>query len=216
MRGIPILLWIAFSIIWVAGIYMLRPPINVQLNYCLFYFYCLIGPAVILGVMSFLYLINKHFFRSLVTAGPLGAVFVATFGFFGYLISAEREARRPFLEKQLEGCLKLAEAVESLAASAEGEERSRASNKLWIQVWSPFAIFSDAELEGAVKDFAALERFNGDLHDAARCVERMCRVMVHVSWSVIPDLVREEQSLEPSCIRKDEKLAQFKRSSLLW
>jgi hypothetical protein len=215
MRSIPIFLWIAFSLIWVVGILMLRPPIIIQIDYKILIFYCLLGPIVVGGVLLLLYVANKNFFRSLVTASPLGAVFVAMFGLFGYLITAERETRRPFLEKQLDGCVKLAEAAEALVASAELEERSRASKRFWVEVWD-LAIFSNDELERAIKDFGDLERLKGDdLHDAARCVERMCRVMVHASWPVLPGLVRDKQKLEPSCVKKDEILRQLKNRHLV-
>jgi hypothetical protein len=47
-------------------------------------------------VLALLHLIDPNIFSSLQKAAPIGAIFIAIFALFGYLITAERESRRLF------------------------------------------------------------------------------------------------------------------------
>jgi hypothetical protein len=62
-----------------------------------------------------LHSVDSDIFFSLEKATPIGAIFLAIFALFGYLITAERESRSKFLEKQLDSCADIAETVGSLA-----------------------------------------------------------------------------------------------------
>jgi hypothetical protein len=111
----------------------------------------------------------------------------------GYLISAEREARRLFLEKQLENCVRLAEVAEKLPAYPV----AYADLTEWKSIWVRLYIFSDGTLDRVQKTF--IETGKKNMHNNALCVARMCRVMVHSSWSVIPNLVQEDPKKEDIC-----------------
>jgi hypothetical protein len=135
---------------------------------------------------------------------------VAIVALLGYLISAEREARRPFLEKQLENCVRLAEAAGKLESSAGGNanlsEWESAWNRLtiseWKAAWYRVTIFSDEALDEVYNKFVKAGKKN--MRENALCVVRMCRVMVHATWSVIPYLVREDFNKESICSKMRE------------
>jgi hypothetical protein len=166
---------------------------SVSLNCWAIVFYCVAGILIIAAAAIFLYSIDQNFFGSLRTAAPLGAVFAAMIGLFGYLISAEREARRLFLEKQLESCVLLAEAAQRFP-SLPGADPDATE---WEAAWSRLSIFSDSTLDGLYKKFVKLHKHDtGNMREHALCLARMCRVVVHASWSIIPGLVREDPKRE--------------------
>ena len=90
------LLWVILSIVWCALAGVLLPPVGAQTNYWVFSVYLFAGPLVIGIVLALLHLIDPNIFSSLQKAAPIGAIFIAIFAVFGYLITAERESRRLF------------------------------------------------------------------------------------------------------------------------
>ena len=195
-RKVQILVGVMLSFTWIAGVLISLPPVSSQLCRLVVAIYCSAGVLIIAAAIYFLHLIDEYFFGSLRTAAPLGAVFVAIVGLFAYLISAEREARRPFLDKQLEDCVRLAEAAAKLPTSPGTD--AHLTN--WEDAWNRLSIFSDANLESIHSKFVYLdEHHSGNMRDNALCVARMCRVMVHAPWSVIPGLVAEDPRQEPIC-----------------
>ncbi len=203
VRNVWFFTWLMISITWIVGLFILLPPVsNIWVSYWGFAAYCLVGPAVTALALGFLHRIDRNFFDSAARAAPLGAVFVAIFALFGYLISAEREARRPFLEQQLETCGMLADTAGKLATLPGGEKRNAAWTKLWELAWGRLAIFADTGFENVFKEFADLVWYQStstDLHNPALCIERTCRAMVQISWSVIPGLIRENIEAEKYC-----------------
>jgi hypothetical protein len=106
-----ILLWLVISLIWCMLVGVVLPPAGAQVNNWVVVGYLLAGPVVIAVILILLHSVDANIFSSLQKATPIGAVFVAIFALFGYLITAEREARSKFLEKQLDSCADIAETV---------------------------------------------------------------------------------------------------------
>jgi hypothetical protein len=200
-RKIQIFVTIMLSVTWIVSVILSLPPISTQLNCIAILIYCSAGVAIIIFSTYFLHYIDEDYFRSLRTAAPLGAVFVAIVALLGYLISAEREARRPFLEKQLENCVRLAEAAGKLQTPDGGNVNLLKFNLAeFEEAWNRLTIFSDEALEKVHRRFMEpVNQVYENIHNNALCVARMCRVMVHASWSVIPHLVREDVSRECIC-----------------
>jgi hypothetical protein len=205
MQNVRLFTWLMISLTWIVGLLILLPPVGVQVNYWIFAVYCLIGPAITALVITFLHWIDRDFFGSAAQAAPLGAVFLAIFALFGYLISAEREAGRPFLEHQLETCGVLADIAGKLATLPGGEERNTAVTELWILAWGRLAIYADSSFNDVFKEFADLVYNQSglrNLHEPALCVARMCRATVQLSWTVIPGLIEANPDIDKHCINQ--------------
>jgi Molybdopterin-binding domain of aldehyde dehydrogenase len=137
---------------------------------------------------------------------PIGGFFVAIFGLFGYLISAERGERQPFLDKQLDSCAALAKSVGTLASAEVGlSSWNRARQSFKEYYWGGIVVFEDTTLKKRLEQFNKLLSHNDaiyygpgarggytDLHEAAGCVANTCKAQAHVSWSVVPGLLRDE------------------------
>jgi hypothetical protein len=210
-RKVQIIVTTMLSVTWVSCVIISLPPVSTQLNCFFAATYCFVGVLAIVAASLFLYWIDDDFFGSLRTTAPLGVVFLAIVGLFGYLISAEREARRPFLEKQLESCERLAEAAGTLPTSPRPSAYVDLTE--WKKAWNRLSIFSDKTLGGIYNEFLCVhgnKHSMGNTHDDALCLARMCRVMVHSSWSIIPGLVREDPDREPICHELTNNARQLK------
>jgi hypothetical protein len=161
-----------------------------------------------------LHWIKPNFFSDPHKAAPAGAVFLAVFGLFGYLISAEREARRPFLDKQLTTCSDIAGISVTLATSYAGDEKSwrTADANFWEYYWGRLGMFEDNSLEGRMVQFGEMLRVvegifwkNGfandqsnnarnNLRNVALCVAHTCRGLTQENWSVVPFLIRSPEA----------------------
>jgi hypothetical protein len=87
---------------------------------------------------------------------------LAIFALFGYLILAEREARLPFLEKQLESCSVVAKIAGTLATTrdlfTQDDKASwaAADATFWAYYWKRLEVFEDQPLGGRVVQFGQL------------------------------------------------------------
>jgi hypothetical protein len=211
MRHLWLLIWVVLSVIWFVGGGVLLPPVGSQLNYVGFVLYLLGGSVITAALLWLLYRIEPNFFSSLSKAAPVGAVFLAIFALFGFLISAEREARRPFLEKQLATCSDIAGIVGTLATATAVDENSwkYAAAKFWSYYWGRLGMFEDISLERRMVQFGnmliGVENIRGGkgftdpqsanarsyLQYPALCVAHTCRAQAQVAWSVVPGLIRD-------------------------
>ena len=181
----------------------------------MFAVYFFTGPAL---TAAALWLIRRkeepQFLASLKNATPVGAVFLAIFALFGFLISSEREARRPFLDKQLQTCSEIAGIAGTLATSSAGDEQSwvKADAHFWEYYWGRLGIFEDASLEGRMIQFGDMllvvegilwnnefwdyESTNArhNLRHAALCLAHTCRGLTEKNWSVLPLLIRSPEA----------------------
>ena len=205
------LLWVILSIVWCALAGVLLPPVGAQTNYWVFSVYLFAGPLVIGIVLALLHLIDPNIFSSLQKAAPIGAIFIAIFALFGYLITAERESRRLFLEKQLESCADIAETVGVLATEGDIKLWNSQKNKFWAYYWGRLGVFETSSLEQRMVEFGDLlynpntefESHNPgktiDLHEPALCIAHTCKTQARQWWSVLPGLIRPDVQNDQWC-----------------
>src|SRR6516162_6173683 len=148
-----ILLWLVISLIWCALVGILLPPVGAQINYWAVVGYLVAGPLIVAVILVMLHSVDSDIFFSLEKATPIGAIFLAIFALFGYLITAERESRSKFLEKQLDICADIAEIVGTLATQASSEEWLKAFNKFWSYYWGRLGVFENTEIERRMVEF---------------------------------------------------------------
>jgi hypothetical protein len=119
-------------------------------------------------------------------AKVIGAVVVLVTAYLSYqqyLETANREARKPYLERQLAFCIEAADAAGRIATadvqSAEDVARARATFQRLL--WGPLAIFDNAAIADAMKRFdqgsAGMDR-----HGLAERVAHACRDLLIYNW----------------------------------
>jgi hypothetical protein len=207
-----ILLWLVISLIWCGLVGILLRPVGAQINYWAVFAYLLGGPVVIAVILLILHSIDANIFSSLQLAAPVGAVFVAIFALFGYLITAERESRSKFLEKQLDSCADIAETVGTLASVGDDNRLwFHNQDKFWSYYWGRLGVFENSVLEGRMVQFGDLlvDTHRYDLHQPALCIAHTCKTQARESWSVVPGLIRIDVQDDSSCKRLDEKFEDF-------
>jgi hypothetical protein len=210
-----ILLWLLISLIWCALVGILLPPVGAQVNHWVFVGYLLGGPVVVAIILVLLHSVDSDIFSSLQKASPIGLIFVAIFALFGYLITAERDSRGKFLEKQLDSCADIAETVGILASV--GDDNSlwiQNKDKFWSYYWGRLGVFENSLLEGRMVQFGDLlwdtKRFN--IRKPALCIAHTCKAQARESWSVVPGLIRADVQDDLSCQFLDEKFEEFCRT----
>jgi hypothetical protein len=187
----------------------LKPP-GTEINYGTLVIYCIIGPIVTAGALLFLHSPGQDIFSRVHTAAPIGAVFLAVFALFGYLVTAQREARSPFLERQLDSCADIADTVGKLAFLPAGRPRNDAWDTFWAYHWGRLGMFENSMLAKVMREFADLLWQRNDMHEPALCVAHMCRVEVQASWSVVPGLIRRARLQDdPHCDALDKDFKSF-------
>jgi hypothetical protein len=206
-----ILLWLVISLIWCALVGILLPPVGAQINYWAVVGYLVAGPLIVAVILVMLHSVDSDIFFSLEKATPIGAIFLAIFALFGYLITAERESRSKFLEKQLDICADIAEIVGTLATQASSEEWLKAFNKFWSYYWGRLGVFENTEIERRMVEFGDVlwnvQAF--DLHHPALCVAHTCKAQARASWSVVPGLIRPGEQDDAYCIDLDNQFKKF-------
>jgi hypothetical protein len=212
---------LALSVVFVFGGVVLLPPVGAQIDPWFFVSYLALGP--ILTALS-LWLLYRHDPKTLSKSNesklnefaPIGAVFLAIFGLFGFLISAERQARVPFLDKQLASCADIADIVGTLATTSIEDETWKAYDaKFWVYYWGRRALFEDRSLEDRMEQFVDFLKIvenkqttreaRNSLQQSALCVTHTCKGLARVAWSVVPGLIRSpEAEPDPHCAKADE------------
>jgi hypothetical protein len=176
------------------------------MNFKVLSIYCFAGLVIAALALLLLHWVDPDLFKSLEKATPVGAIFIAIVALFGYLISAQREARRPFLEKQLQACAEIADTVGTLATEGNPSLWTAAYNKFWADRWGRLSMFEDPVLEQNMVEFNDILWMSAnspgdhvDLHQPALCVARTCRAQAQVAWSVVPGLVSSGLNDDASC-----------------
>jgi hypothetical protein len=207
--------WLIVSLIWLGGVRVLRPPVGSQVDDHIFWIYLLAGPVATAIVLILLHSIDRDLFSSAKRVAPIGAVFVAIFALFGYLISAERECRSKFLERQLDSCTDIAEAVGTLATVGDKSLWNSAHDKFWAYYFGRLGVFENDLLEKRMVQFGDLLTTGYNLREPALCVAHTCRGQAQASWSVVPGLIRADLGPDEHCDGMDESMdktfAQFCR-----
>jgi hypothetical protein len=217
LKTLWFLLLLSVSVTWIVGIAVFLPPVGAQIRIRVFVFYIVAGVGVIAGALWLLHWIEPRLFSRSSRATPVGAVgavFLAVIGLFGYLLSAQREARRPFLEKQLQTCSDIAGIAGTLATTSAVDIKTwaTADANFWADFWGRLGMFEDNSLEGRMAQFGdilkVVERTvlwmnefwddqSGsaapDLKQAALCLAHTCRGLVQETWSVVPGLIRSPE-----------------------
>ena len=210
-----ILLWLVISLIWCALVGILLPPVGAQINHWAVVGYLLAGPVIVGIILVLLHSVDSDIFSSLQKTTPIGAIFVGIFALFGYLITAERDIRGKFLEKQLDSCADIAETVGVLASVGDDNWLwLHDKDKFWSYYWGRLGVFENSALEGRMVQFGDLlvdtKRF--DLHEPALCIAHTCKAQARESWFVIPGLIRADVQDDPSCKSLEEKFEDFCRT----
>jgi hypothetical protein len=198
-------LWSLISLTWISAICIFLPSVGSQVNFWVLFICCIAGLTMAAFALLLLHWIDHNLLTSLEKAAPIGAMFIAIFALFGYLISAQREARRPFLEKQLQACAEIADTVGTLANEGDPSLSTAAYKKFWAYRWGRLSMFEDPLLEQNMDEFNDIlwMSFNSgdklDLHQPALSVARTCRAQAQVAWSVVPGLMSAGLNTDPSC-----------------
>jgi hypothetical protein len=205
-----IYIWVVISAIWILFVLLFLKAPDTEVNHTTLVIYCIIGPIVTAIALRFLHLPGKDIFSSIHTWAPIGAVFLSIFALFGYLITAQREARGPFLERQLDSCAEIADTAAKLAFLPEGGRREAAWDKFWAYHWGRLGMFENPMLAKVMREFVDLLWQGGDMHEPALCVAHLCKVEVQASWSVVPGLIRPIQLHDdPHCDSFDKDFKSF-------
>lgn len=206
LRTPQFLIWSLISITWLGALCIFLPSLGSQVNVEILSIYFLSGLVIAAFALLLPHWVAHDFLTSLGTAAPIGAIFIAIFALFGYLISAQREARRLFLEKQLEACAQIAETVGTLATESDRYLWNSAYQKFWANRWGRLSMFEDPVLENNMVEFNDILWWSAyspadhvDLHQPALCVARTCRAQAQVAWSVVPGLVSSGLNDDASC-----------------
>ena len=136
---------------------------------------------------------NLKFLAILVTVMlGLGGI---VFNFYEMQQSMALEARRPFLEKQLELCFEASNATSTYATTADADLRRKSIDRFWALYWGQLGIVEDDQVEAAMVNYkkalgsAGSEPVPAALKRAALGVAHACRDLILESWDVdIPDL----------------------------
>jgi hypothetical protein len=204
-------IWVVISAIWVVFVLLFLKSPGTEVNHQILAIYFIIGPLVTAGALWFLHSPGQDIFASIHTWAPIGAVCLAIFGLFGYLITAQREARGPFLDRQLDSCAEIADTAAKLAFLPNGKRRDDAWDKFWAYHWGRLGMFENPLLAKVMQEFVDLMwGQGGDLHEPALCVAHICRLEVQASWAVVPGLIRPTQlQNDPHCNALDKAFKSF-------
>jgi hypothetical protein len=214
------LLWLVLSLVWCALTYILLISARLTyVNYSAFWIYFASGPIAIAIVLALLTWVHADLFESLHKTAPIGTVFIAVFALFGYLITAERNSQRAFLDKQLETCVKISETL-GILATESGLPWEKAYKKFWSDYLGPLGVFEDDTLETKIVKFKDLLSFklqhetHYPLYDYVFCIAHVCRVQTQASWSVMPGIVRPDLFVKADhyCKRLDDDFTNFCKS----
>ena len=105
--------------------------------------------------------------------------------------SARAARRQPFLQVQLDACLRASRAAATLATSMRQSEMELAREEFWKLYWGELCIVEDDQVERAMVNFAnKLETGSGDeIKVASLLLSRVIRKLVLKSWKIdLPEL----------------------------
>ena len=96
---------------------------------------------------------SYRFWDLVLKAGTaIGFILAAGFSYYQYLDTANRESKKPFLEKQLELCVKAADSAGTIATSPHPEEVAQAKVTLDRLIWGAIAIVDNEDIFEAMQN----------------------------------------------------------------
>jgi hypothetical protein len=122
------------------------------------------------------------------------AVFVGVVvGLYQYVDKAGMDARKPFLERQLNYYLDATSAASILVTSNDPKDTDKATAAFWRLYWGPTLVVADEQVSGAMVDLASCLRDRDRdktmcdqdaLKKRALALARACRSSIEGSWGV--------------------------------
>ncbi len=108
-----------------------------------------------------------------------------TVGYFLSLRTAELEAKKPYLEKQLVACIGAVEAA-ARVVTAESKDLPAAINALDRVFWGSLAIFDNRDVANAVAKLRAAveEQPRPDLRPLSEAIAHRCKDLTRASWKI--------------------------------
>lgn len=130
---------------------------------------------------------ESHRFWDLLVKACAAAAFVVPVS-VGYLLSirtADLEAKKPYLEKQLAACIAAADAA-ARVATAESKDIPAAITTLDRAFWGSLAIFDNRDIATAMTKLRAAteERPRPDLRPLSEAVAHRCKDLTRASWAI--------------------------------
>lgn len=130
---------------------------------------------------------ESHRFWDLFIKACAAAAFVVPVS-VGYLLSirtADLDAKKPYLEKQLAVCIAAADAAAGVAI-AESKDLPAAITTLDRVFWGSLAIFDNRDIATAIAKLkaAAEERPRPDLRPLAEAIAHRCKDLTRASWKI--------------------------------
>ena len=127
----------------------------------------------------------------------IGFILTVLFSFYQYQDTATRESKKPFLEKQLELCIKATDSAGTIATSPRPEEVASAKVVLDQLTWGSMAIVDNQEIFEAMYKFNAMVKtlpsadhyqetksVRASLTALSEKIAHACRDHVRTAWSV--------------------------------
>ncbi len=131
---------------------------------------------------------DTHRFWDLVIKATASVAFIGPliFGYFQSLRTATLEARRPYLEKQLDLCVEAANAAGTIATSPDPAAVAGAKATFDRLYWGALAIFDNLAVSNAMRAFgaAAAQQPAPNLRSLAEAVAHRCKDLTRAEWRV--------------------------------
>ena len=128
-------------------------------------------------------------------SSAIGFILAALFSYNQYLDTATRDARKPFLEKQLELCVEAADSAATIATSPESSDVEASKARFDRLYWGSLAIFDNQAIADAMErfnsavttqwsedDFASNKAFRKALRPLSEKIGHECRNLMIASW----------------------------------
>jgi len=120
-----------------------------------------------------------------------GVIIPAALGFWNYSVAAQRDSKKPFLDKQLSLYFEASQAASQLATLPNGKNREQASIKFWELYYGQLSLVESPDVESAMDKFGeALRRYEKkesglrELQQLSLKLSHACRDSLSESWGV--------------------------------
>ena len=131
---------------------------------------------------------DTHRFWDLVIKATASVAFIGPliFGYFQSLRTATLEARKPYLEKQLDLCVEAANAAGTIATSPDPAAVAGATATFDRLYWGALAIFDNLAVSNAMRAFstAAAQKPTPNLRLLAEAVAHRCKDLTRAELGV--------------------------------
>ena len=131
---------------------------------------------------------DTHRLWDLVIKATASVAFIGPliFGYFQSLRTATLEARKPYLERQLDFCVEAANAAGIIATSPDPAAVAGATATFDRLYWGALAIFDNLAVSKAMLAFstAAAQKPTPNLRPLAEAVAHRCKDLTRAEWGV--------------------------------